>query len=346
MRYCLKPLAIALGAVLAFGCADSPVGDQSATGEIPILADLSDLHVSGLVVEVTADDIPDPLVFNLPIILGVGTGTISVPAGPGRKITVTGLSATTTQPTHRGSTIVDVVEGVNPPISIALIPLTGDLPIEITGDGLIVTLDPPSGTIDAGDVIQFTASVTDSGGTSQNVFVSWGSTNPLVAIVDADGLVTGVGEGTAEIVANAGGAAKAALVIVGAAPVVQYSLPFYDLGLDLDAGTTVTCDIVEGCGSDEWDFYLGYNAATTPSAFIAQNQGTGVEVAFLNGVLFDDVTAADVATADFVLDLVSQPFSDTGVVLVRTPGGLVFKLGNPVEDASQVTFDTQLLTGS
>lgn len=348
MKYPIGNLAFALAAVAAIGCGDPPTGTSGGEGQVGILADLTGLGVAGLVVEVTAADIPRPLVFNIPIVAGVASGTIMVPAGSDRTIAVTGLDGGGVA-THRGSTTVDIVEGTNPPISIALIPLDGSVPVEVTGNGLVVTVDPPSGTIDAGQNAQFTAAVTDPGGTPQNVSVSWGSTNPLVATVDATGLVTGVGAGTAEIVASAGGASGTALVIVGSAPVARFTLPFYDQALDLDAGAVVDCDPTAGCSGSApagWDFSLAFNSTTATAARVFQNEGAAVEIAHLAGAVFEDVTPADAAAATFTTGLVNEPFDASRVILIKTDLGLIYKLGNPVETLGDVTFDTQLLAGT
>src|SRR6058998_4228572 len=61
-----------------------PTASPSRPPEMTLLvqADLSGTPVATVVVEVTAPDIPTPLVFNIPIVDRIASGTITVPAGP------------------------------------------------------------------------------------------------------------------------------------------------------------------------------------------------------------------------------------------------------------------------
>src|SRR5436190_826964 len=50
-------------------------------GRLTVRADVSASAVATLVAEITAPDIPTPLIFNIPISGGVAAGTITIPAG-------------------------------------------------------------------------------------------------------------------------------------------------------------------------------------------------------------------------------------------------------------------------
>ncbi|MGH7673538.1 MAG: hypothetical protein ACREMC_11630, partial [Gemmatimonadales bacterium] len=54
---------------------------QPGVGELRIYAAVNVPNISTLVVEVTALDLTDPLVFNLELVEGVASGTVAVPAG-------------------------------------------------------------------------------------------------------------------------------------------------------------------------------------------------------------------------------------------------------------------------
>jgi len=87
----------------------------------------------------------------------------------------------------------------------------GDTTIPVTG----VSLDKESITIPVGGTEQLTATVEPSDATDQSV--SWSIDNESVATVDADGLVTGVAEGTAAVTVTTtdGGFTDTCAVTVG-----------------------------------------------------------------------------------------------------------------------------------
>jgi probable HAF family extracellular repeat protein len=96
---------------------------------------------------------------------------------------------------------MDVVEGTNPTVSIVLIPLVGELPISVTVGSIIVTVEPVSVTLSLQEKLQLTATIRDSEGNVIPEQPIWGSVDPDVAVVNDDGLVLAVANGTAQIVA-------------------------------------------------------------------------------------------------------------------------------------------------
>jgi probable HAF family extracellular repeat protein len=185
-------------------CARPPTdpGDSPGKAELLLYASVTGTDIRALVAEVTAADIPEPLIFNIPVVDDVGTGTITVPTGSDRTITVRAYDANQIE-THRGAVTINVVEGTNPAVSITLLPLVGEVPIEVSIGTLVVTVDPASPPLlPLGQTLDLTATVTDGAGNVLDVAVSWGSTQPLVASVDSDGQVTAMGSGDAEIVAS------------------------------------------------------------------------------------------------------------------------------------------------
>ena len=77
----------------------------------------------------------------------------------------------------------------------------------VTVSTVTVTITPTSGTLELGETLQLTATASDNG------TISWSSSNEDVATVDKNGLVTGVGEGTANIVARRGSAGSATCAV-------------------------------------------------------------------------------------------------------------------------------------
>ncbi len=86
----------------------------------------------------------------------------------------------------------------------------GSVPIEATLSEYSISIIPESETVAVGSTIQLTATVVDANGDTLVVQVEWASRNPAVATVDSGGIVAGVSEGHAEIVATySGSSAKA-----------------------------------------------------------------------------------------------------------------------------------------
>src|SRR6185295_12011910 len=77
-----------------------------------------------------------------------------------------------------------------------------------------VTISPAADTVAIGASIQFTAVVYDTAGNPTNVAPQWKSADSKVFTVNTFGRVTGAGEGTAELIATAGGHGDTALVTV------------------------------------------------------------------------------------------------------------------------------------
>ena len=79
-----------------------------------------------------------------------------------------------------------------------------------------VTVSPASATLQSlGVTVRLTAAVRDQNGQAMsNAAVAWESSNPSVATVDASGLATAVGNGTATVTATAGSASGAATLTV------------------------------------------------------------------------------------------------------------------------------------
>jgi hypothetical protein len=80
----------------------------------------------------------------------VASGSIRLPAGSDRLITVRGFSSTG-EVTHHGEATVTVREGENPPLSITLVPLAGDQPIEVRFGTRVVVVHPGDVYLQVGD---------------------------------------------------------------------------------------------------------------------------------------------------------------------------------------------------
>jgi Tol biopolymer transport system component len=208
-------LAVLVVAAVGFAgaCPDQPAEPEPEESTLTISMQVTG-GVTAVSVEISAEDIPTPIVANIPVSNGIASGTVTVPAGSNRLITVHAFDDHAIE-THRGSKTVNVVAGQNLVVEITLEPLSGEQPIVATVGTYVVTIEPADASIDALESVQFTATVTDvSQQVVQDPVLYWGSLNPVVAEVDQAGLVTGGHAGVTTIVVNYLGIAAAAEVVV------------------------------------------------------------------------------------------------------------------------------------
>jgi Big-like domain-containing protein len=198
---------------LLVACAGS-VDPGRGHGTLTVRADVSASAVATLVADVTAPDIPAPLIFNIPISGGVAAGTITIPAGSDRTVTLRAYDAGGTL-THSGSATLNIQSGSNATVAITLTPLTGDQPIVVTLGSFTITVTPPTPTVGIGGTARLGASITDWNGNPTTGTVTWATQNPGIATVDATGLVTGAGAGSTKIAATFHGTTGTATVSVG-----------------------------------------------------------------------------------------------------------------------------------
>jgi len=213
---------LVLPLLLAVAACDRNGPEFPSNGDafLAVRADVSGTLIAVVVVQVTAPDITTPLVFNIPITAGVASGTITIPAGSSRMITLRAYDAGGVL-THTGSATVNIQEGTDPTLSIVLTPLTGDLPITATLGSFVVTVTPaldslglPGNSRGHPLTAQHTATIRDTQGNPTSGTVTWATLNPGVAVVSSSGLVTATGLGTTTISAVFHGVTGTATVIV------------------------------------------------------------------------------------------------------------------------------------
>ncbi len=208
----------AVATLLAFAScnpATGPSGDGQA--HLAVRADVSGTGVATVVVEVSATDIPSPLVFNFIVADGVASGTITIPAGSNRTIAIRAYDVGGVE-THSGmATGVNVLAGANPTISLTLTPLTGDVPIEAHLGSFTINVTPSPTTLSLAGThtVQLTAAIVDAQGHAVTGTVSWATHDPSIASVSTTGLVTGLGLGDTNVFATFQGAVGSASISVG-----------------------------------------------------------------------------------------------------------------------------------
>jgi len=206
---------LALGSCLGREPTDSPPRPPEA--RLLLRADLSGTAVATLVVEVTAPDVAPALLFNVPVVAGAASGTLTIPAGSNRAIAVRAYDAGGVE-THSGSVTISLQPGANPTIAIVLTPLTGDVPIEVTLGSFAVIVTPAADSLLIGDTLTLTATILDAYGTPVPGRVVWGALSPRAASVVSTGpqtaRVTAIRPGRTTVVATYGGTAGPAAVAV------------------------------------------------------------------------------------------------------------------------------------
>src|SRR6266581_225302 len=203
------------GVVLSSSCEVRPTGPSTQElAELRVSALVAGTPIDLLVVRVTASDIPTPLVFNLPVQNGVAQGTIRLPPGMKRMITVDAYD-TDGDTTAEGSKTIDVKPGQNPPVSIPLVSKAGQVTITVTIGPVSVVVQPTAPTVQVGATVPLSVTITAANGDVLADPADWATTNPAVATVDGNGNVMGVMPGTVDIVASFAGVAGVSHVTVG-----------------------------------------------------------------------------------------------------------------------------------
>src|ERR1051325_234043 len=218
-----RVLAAAAVAAFVAACEGEPTPPPtSPPAQLHLTAVVGAATITNIVVTVSAADISPSLVYNFPVANGVATGTLTVPTGSDRQFRISAFDAAGVE-THRADTTITVQSGSNPPLAVTLTPLTGSQPIVVTISGLRIEVQPTDTSMAVGTSAQFRARVLNEQGTDitgQVAFV-WASTNPSIASVDSQGVVTAHLVGTVSVVAVArGGAGVGTLTAVASSAVL------------------------------------------------------------------------------------------------------------------------------
>jgi alpha-tubulin suppressor-like RCC1 family protein len=200
--------------VLALGACDrQPTAPQGQPTQLRVQASTAGSAIATLIVTVTAPDIATPLAFNLQVQGGVASGTITIPAGSARLITLRAYDAAGIE-THHGSVTIGVVAGNNATVTVVLEPLAGNQPIVVQVGSVTILISPQADTLSVGDTVRLRATIIDADGDTVRSSAGWATLTPGVVRVDTAGLVTAVGTGSGQIVATYGGFGAAAQIEV------------------------------------------------------------------------------------------------------------------------------------
>lgn len=207
--------------ILAVGCEGGTPGSPTdlELASIRVTAYTAGTPIASLSVTVTAADIPNPLVFNLTVdgVTQTAGGTVKVSPGLDRTFTVEAFDVDG-EATHDGTAVLNVKPGNNPPIQITLSPRSGHVPITVSFGSFTVLVTPASSSMAINTSTLFSAEIQDQNGAVLLVpsgELTWASTNPAYATVDALGSVTATAQpGTTSIVVTYNGVAGIAQLTV------------------------------------------------------------------------------------------------------------------------------------
>src|SRR5439155_1350168 len=130
-----------------------------------------------------------------------------------------------------------------------------------------VTGTPPTASVAAGQAVQLTATVLDTAGNSLAGFaVAWSSGNTAAAMVDSNGLVSGVAAGSATITATSGGKSGTSVITVTATAANQSPNAAFT-----SSCTSLACSFTDGSTDPDgqvvgWSWTFGDGATSSSTA--------------------------------------------------------------------------------
>jgi hypothetical protein len=245
---------------------------------------------------VTAPDLTSPLTFNLAISGCSAAGTVSVPPGANRTVTVRTYDAAGVE-NDSGSVMVDVQEGANPLVTLAAEPVTSIA---------LLTVEPDADTLLEGNTVRLSASGVDANGDTLDMCPVWTTQDSSRATVDSTGLVTAVRRGPVTVVATSAGVTAAAELLIWARVTIDFStLPEGEFDPDYFESDGIVFPS-ERCGSEGcagWYIVLGGGV----NALLGQAGFGGVHATFTDPIYKIAVHLAprEQGTATYILNALS-----------------------------------------
>ena len=221
-----------------------------------------------------------------------------------------------------------------------------------------VAVTPEQGTLVAGRTLQLRAyPLSARGDTLRDRPVTWRSSNPAVATVTGEGLVTAVGEGTASVLAKAGTVEQGAPIVVSPRAVASVEIDLRFVELEEGLTLQVTAVVRDADGGRITDRIVGWQSSDPTIASVnasgtitALRWGTATVSATVEGksaagtvrvtarsafdLLFDSGTAFDNAPELYRLDFRSPGATPTRVLPLN--GGTWDVTASP--DGSKIAF--------
>jgi len=196
-----------------------------------------------------------------------------------------------------------------------------------------VDVTPATGTLNAGQTLQLTATPKDGSGNTLSRSVTWSSSNDAVATVDQTGFVTAVSEGTATITATSEGTSGTAAITVNDQVSTVEVTPSTN-GVNLGATVQLTATVKGATGNVltrtvTWATSNGAVATVDASGLVTgASEGTATITATADGV--DGTATVTVSVPVNTVDVTpatSQVNVSATVQLTATPKDIN---GNPI----------------
>lgn len=211
-------------------------------------------------------------------------------------------------------------------------PVTPDNSVSVTD----ITLDKSDLALIIGATEALTATVSPDNATDKNV--TWSSSAPAIAEVDAEGKVTGKAEGTAVIIATTvdGGKTATCNVTVAAnrVPVTEVTLNMTSLTLWIDETEILIATVLPGDATNKevtWQ-------SSAPS--IADVDDAGKVTAKAEGPATITATTADGGMTATCVVTVTIPGAEYGIQAVKIPAG-TFMMGSPTNEPNRSLSEVQ-----
>ena len=195
-------------------------------------------------------------------------------------------------------------------------PASGTATVTVAQEVSAVAVSPAADTLVAGDTLRLSAVAADANGHPvAEAGLSWASSDTLVAVVDAAGLVTGVGEGEAEVTATAAGVAgRAELVVMAPVPATVSVTPDTVSLTALGQTAQLAAEVRDQIGRVMDDVRVSWSTADTAVAAV---DSAGLVTAAGRGTTIIAATADSATGASWVTvmqsagSVVVSPAADT-----------------------------------
>jgi uncharacterized protein YjdB len=202
-----------------------------------------------------------------------------------------------------------------------------------------VQISPPTPSLLVGGFVQLTArTFDDAGGTLAGRTIFWSSNAPTTAVVDVNGLVTGIAPGVATITATSEARSAAVGVTVAQVPAASVQVSPPRDTIVLGQTTQLAATVRDSVGALLTGRVVSWNSA---SAALATVSSTGLVLGVAPGTVTISATAEG-RTGTAVIVVLSRPVG--AVIVSPTTSSLV--VGQTVQLNTQITDGSgNLLTG-
>ena len=206
--------------------------------------------------------------------------------------------------------------------------------VPVTLDSINVT--PATSSLDVGEMVQLVATGSYSDNTTQDLSntVSWSISDPSIASISVNGLLSAAGEGAVTVTATSGAISSDAVVNVNPAPVILQSIAVTPANSAIEVGETVQL-VATGTYSDNTTAVISNAVSWTVNAGIATVSATGLLSANADGIVTVTATSGAVSSnATVSIDPVPVTLQSIAV----TPATSTIEVGDTVQFLATGTY--------